>query len=99
MNATQLLQGLEDYEQTARKHVNVVRDEFERVSRAWSSLDDCYQGDAASAFREAWLRASEMMKSYSEDTDAILFMLRARIEDLRQHDNPRGLEGIDPRVS
>lgn len=94
IDVTKLLVGLEDYQSTATRHVLLVREDFEAVQRTWHRLDECYRGEAADEFQAAWLRAASMMSDYTDGTDAILAMLRARIEYLRAVDKPTGLDGI-----
>lgn len=90
-----LLAGLEAYHQCVQRHVTMVRDEFEEVSRYWAALDECFAGNAADEFRPIWENTSQRFREYVEHTAAIQRVLSERIESLREADRVFGLSG-DP---
>jgi hypothetical protein len=87
-----LLSGLEEYRGAIDRHLEQVRGEFDEVTRAWMSLSECFEGNAADEFRPVWESASERFRDYVEHSTAIVRILADRIEDLRlAEQTPGGL--------
>jgi uncharacterized protein YukE len=87
-DATALLHGLEAYTTALDRHLARLRDQGAALNRAWSGLSEVYRGQGAEVFAEAFGRAQEMMTTYSSNGEAILNVLRERIEALRRFDAP-----------
>lgn len=87
-DATRLLRGLEEYIVALERHVAILREQGHLLETTWYQTRDIYQGHGAEVFADAFGRAGQMLTAYQEAAQAILPILRDRIESLRRFDNP-----------
>jgi len=87
-DATALLHGLEAYTTALDRHLVRLRDQGAALDQAWVGLSEVYRGQGAEVFAQAFERAREMIATYSSNGEAILTVLRDRIESLRRFDVP-----------
>jgi phytoene/squalene synthetase len=87
-DATQLLHGLRDYSSTLDKHLSLLREGHKRLEAAWIPARDVYQGHGAEVFAAAFERASAMVQAYIATAEAVLPVLKDRIEYLSRFDSP-----------
>ena len=78
-----LLQGLEEYRISMRRHLIEVRTEFSQLQRQWHVFSTVYEGDSADQFRAHWVRTAARFEEYVTRGDAIAAILDERIEFLR----------------
>ena len=87
-DATRLLRGLEAYTSALDRHLARLREHGADLNGAWTRLHEVYRGQGAEVFSQAFGRAREMSASYSANGEAMLVVLRERIEALRRFDAP-----------
>jgi hypothetical protein len=83
-----LLQGLEEYHSTLRRHLIEVRTEFAQVERQWQVFSSVYESDAADQFRAKWLRTVQRFEEYIQRSENISRVLEERIDYLRELNAP-----------
>lgn len=83
-----LLQGLEEYHASLRRHLIEVRTEFADVERQWHMLNAVYESDAADHFRPKWLRTVARFHEYVQRSESISTILEERIQALRALNTP-----------
>ena len=86
LNSKSLLDGLENYKKTLRKHLRDVQDEYALLDRRWLELCDNYEGTSASDFKETWAGVRQMFERYQDRANGILKTLEQRIVLLRAYD-------------
>lgn len=86
VNTTQLLQGLDTYQQSLERHLARLTEEFDHLNKRWQALSAVYQGAAADDFRTHWIRTSVGFEEYSHTTARINILLQERIDALRRLD-------------
>jgi hypothetical protein len=87
-DATHLLRGLEAYTSALDRHLARLREHGSDLNGAWVRLHEVYRGQGAEVFAQAFERAREMSAAYSANGEAVLVVLRERIEALRRFDAP-----------
>lgn len=87
-DATALLSGLEAFSTALDRHLARLREEGATLDRAWGALSEVYHGHGAEVFGQAFERARDMLATYTTSGQAILTVLRERIEALRRFDAP-----------
>lgn len=92
-DATRLHEGLTEYIEALDRHLVIMREHGARLDAAWLAARDVFEGRAADVFADAFGRADLMLKSYVTAAEAIMPIMRTRIEALDRfispHDSPR----------
>ena len=81
-----LLQSLGEYDAALGRHIERLRDSFDQLTNAWSSLHGHYQGTSAEQFAEAYAAAARGFKNYMEGAENMQAVLRVKAGQLRQYD-------------
>ncbi len=87
-DTTALARGLEAYIATLERHLGRLREHRATLDMSWGALNGVYHGNGADVFRQAFERAREMMNTYTSSGEAILVVMRDRVEALRRFDAP-----------
>jgi uncharacterized protein YukE len=90
-NATALLTGLEQYNDSLKRHLADLDSKYSEVENSWHRFSEVYEGDAADQFRANWLRTVANFQEYIKQTQKISKMLDERIETLRIANQPEGI--------
>jgi len=90
VDTRRLLAGLDDYAASLERHLHAIRSEYETLEKQWYAFSPAYEGDAADQFRHHWSQTSRQFQDYSVRSEAILRLLRRRIEYLRVANLPSG---------
>lgn len=100
-DATRLHDGLAEYLEALERHLVVMREHGARLDAAWLAARDVFEGRAAEVFADAFGRADLMLKSYVTAAEAIMPIMRSRIEALERfvspHDSPDDPAPDSPR--
>lgn len=87
-DATKLIAALASYSDALDKHFVLLREKHEQLRTYWGPTRDLYRGAGAEAFEEAMERANARFTEMIETGGHIQRMLKDRIRDLEQFDNP-----------
>ncbi len=85
-DVTRLVRGLEDYIATLERHLVQLRDHGAQLDAAWIRLREVYHGQGADMFAQAFERTRQMIGIYSTTAEAVVPVMRDRVEALGQFD-------------
>lgn len=84
VNIDQLRDGLNAYERSLSLHRTQLQTDFHELQAYFVRLNTVYDGQAATIFKEAWMRTAEWFEAYLEETQQLSTLLQERIQALNQ---------------
>ena len=81
-NVDHLREGLNQYNDSLKKHLNLLQSDFDMLMNYYYQLSYEYEGRAAEQFKISWERTSTWFESYIENSQQLSTMLQERIDKL-----------------
>ncbi|MGD1957390.1 MAG: hypothetical protein ACFB2Y_00960 [Fulvivirga sp.] len=82
INVDKLREGLEQYHDSSKRHLDLLKNDFEVLSNFYHQLAAEYEGQAADQFKASWDRTSTWFESYIELGQQLTKTLKERVEKL-----------------